>query len=140
MGKFLIKPQHSMSYPGRITVDYHTASGLFFDLFNEFFDRKIEGKLVEVAYFDVSRLTNRQLESAAKSNMAFLRHIKAMNVTDFAVIDGKFFIKDFSRFELSEDGSLFIDMSVLDYDDRNYGSFSFYLKVNFSLPIREVVL
>ena len=136
----IIKPQHSMSYLGRITVDYHTTSGLFFDLFNEFFDRKIEGKLVEVAYFDVSRLTNRQLESAAKSNMAFLRHIKTLGVTDFAVIDGKFFIKDFSKYELSENGRLFIDMSVLDYDDRNYGGFNFYLNVNFTLPIREVVL
>lgn len=140
MKESLIKPIHGMCYIGRISVDYHMASRQFFDLFNKFFIRKTEGRVVEVAYFEVSKFTDKQLEYLEKTNFALFRYIKTSGVTDFAVIDGKYFIKNFSACELGEDGLLFIDMNRLDPEDRDYGYFAFYLNVNFIWPWKEANL
>lgn len=96
---------------------------------------------MEVAYFKVSRLTDKQLEHFAQSHEGLIWQIKDCNVTDFAVINGKYFLLDVSDCEINEKGHLIIDMSEIDeYGGDLYGYFTFWLNVDFNLPMRVVEL
>ena len=141
MEKSLIKPIHGMSYLGWITADYHTATREFFDLFNRFFLRRTDGVKVEVAYFEVSKLMDKELERITQSNEWLVMEIKDCHVADFAVIDGKYFIFNISKNELDKQGHLIIDMGKTDSEgDDLYGYFTFWLNVDFNLPMRRTGL